>query len=80
MGKYLKRIYFFDLENSTIRVREMSQVLSDLCVALLLKFFEFGHGGPARLEGAALPLPWGFAAPRCAWPYAAVKAVLQRLP
>lgn len=27
MGKYIKRIYFFDVGNSMIRVREMSQVL-----------------------------------------------------
>lgn len=48
-----------------IRVREMSQVLGDLCMALLLKHFECGLCGPARQEAVALPLPWGFTAAPC---------------
>lgn len=59
-----------------IRVREMSQVLRDLCMALLLKDFEFVLRGPARLERAALLLPWGFTAPLCAWLSPAVKGAL----
>lgn len=59
-----------------IRVREVSQVLRDLCVALLLEHFEFVLRGPARLEGVALPLPRGCAAPLCAWLSPAVVGAL----
>lgn len=45
-------------------------------MALLLKHFEFGLRGPARLEGMTLPLPWGFTAPTCAWLSPAVKGAL----
>lgn len=45
----------------------MSQVLGDLCLALLLKHFEFVLRGPARLEGAGCPPPLAFAAPLRAW-------------
>lgn len=42
-----------------IRVREMSQVLRDLCMAQLLNHFRSGLCGPARLEGMTLPLARG---------------------